>query len=573
MVSEPRRGLAEAWRRVGAAWQQPESRWLGAILVLAAALRIAWVLYASREPQGLHDPALYYGYGKVIADGFGYALPDGPTAYYPVGYPGTLGALYFLVGHTPIPDNLVLATGFFQAFLGLATVALVYYVGRRLFTTAVGLLAALWMALFPNLIFHTAAFLTETLFLFLLLSAVAVLLSARWEPGRPDWPRLLGFAALLGLSALVRPISLLLLGVLPVAWLIAGYGWRRALGYSGAVLVVTAAVIAPWTIRNAVRMEAFVIISTNLGDNLCIGHHPNATGEFALPEYCFPEEKYAGLSRPEFEVRRNSDNIRSAWEFVREFPVDELELLSRRAVLLWKHDHDGLRAVESYGADPFISPDLSLVILPDKVPDNQFYFILQGVERLTDLTEADLAEQVLAAREDGVEELVVLEELDTETAYLIRQEVLFGVRVKDNSSLRAVLEGIADGYFFVTISLGGLGLAGFVLAASPSGALRPAGRSAASARRVFVLLTLLAMAGVPLIFFGDARFHVPALPFLSIAAAWFVVTAFGAIPGLRRSRLVEVADAELAPSEQDALEDAETNEEREQGAAPLTDER
>lgn len=487
---------AQAMHRLRAAWQQPEARWLAAVLLLAAVLRIVWVIYAEREPQGLHDPTLYYAYGQGIANGFGYALPDGATAYYPVGYPATLAALYYVIGQTPVPDNLTLATGLFQAALGVATVALVYYVARRLFTPAVGLLAALWLALFPNLIFHTATFLTETVFLFLLLSAVAVLLSARWDPGRPDWPRLLGFAVLLGLSALVRPISLLLLGVLPVAWLIAGYGWRRAGGYTAVMAVTAAAVIAPWTVRNIVRMDAPVIISTNLGDDLCMGHYEGAPGHFTLPERCFAEEDYVGLDRPAFEVERNNDNMRKAISFAVHNPRAELKLLLRKAYHLWRHDHDGLWAVESYGADRFI---------------------------------------------DG--------------------------------GLRGVLMRTADGYFFVTISLGGLGLAGFVLAASPSGALRPAGRGVASARRAFVLLTLLAMAGVPLIFFGDARFHVPALPFVSIAAAWLVVTAVGAMPGQRRSGLVEVADAELAASEQDALEDAETDEERDQGAAPLTDER
>ncbi len=563
-----------AWRRqVTGAWQVPELRWLCAILVLAAALRIAWVLYAAREPKGVHDPAFYYGYGQSIASGIGYTLPDGPTAYYPIGYPATLGALYFLVGHTPIPDNLVLATGFFQVFLSVATVALVYYVGRRLFTPTVGLLAALWMALFPNLIFHTATFLTETLFIFLVLAALAVLFSFCWREERPGWARLLVFGLLLGFSALVRPISLLFLPLLPIAWLIAGFGWQRALGYSGAVLVITAAVIAPWTIRNAVRMDAFVIISTNMGDNLCIGHHPNATGEFSLPQYCFPDGKYEGLDRPQFEVSRNNDNIRNAYKFILEFPVDELELLSRKAVLLWKHDHDGLDAVSSYGADPFIGTDFSLIILPDKVPDFQFYFVLQRVELHTGLKEADLAEQVLEARERGVEELVVLEELDAEAAYLIRQDVLFGVRVKNNSSLKAALEGIADVFFFVTISLGGLGLAGFVLTRRPAGAKGIAALSPRNAQRIFFMFALLALAGIPLVFFGDARFHVPVLPFLAVSAAWAVVAASDLVTGGRRSGFVEVADAELSPPEQDALEDAQADEEGDQGAAALADER
>ncbi|MCH8025452.1 MAG: glycosyltransferase family 39 protein [Chloroflexi bacterium] len=559
MRDEPHR-VGALRRQVERAWQRAELRWLGAILVLAAALRIAWVLYAARVPLGVHDPEFYYGYGQSIANGLGYTLPDGPTAYYPIGYPATLGALYFLVGHTPIPDNLPLATGFFQVFLSVATVALVYYLGRRLFTPAVGLLAALWMALFPNLIFHTATYLTETLFIFLVLAALAVLFSFRWRDERPGWARLLVFGVLMGFSALVRPVSLLFLPLLPIVWLIAGFGWQRALGYSGAVLVITAAVITPWTIRNIVRMDALVIISANLGDNLCMGNYTDARGHFALPERCFSEEEYAGLVRPEFEVKRNNDNTRKAVSFILKNPRFELKLLSRKAYYIWNHDHDGLASVESYGDDPFIGANLSLVILPDKVPDDQFFFILQGVERLTGLDYGELVDQVIDARANAVEELVVLENLDPETARLIQEEVLFGVRVRNNSSLRAALEGIADVFFFVTISLGGLGLVGFVLPLR-----RP--------RRIFFLLVLLALAGIPLVFFGDARFHVPVLPFLAVSAAWAVLAAGDVVTGGRRSGFVEVADGELSPPEQDALEDAQADEEGDQGAAALADER
>lgn len=462
------------WSRKLALTPRPawELRWLFLILVLAAALRIVWVLYAAREPQGIHDPIFYHGYGRSIAAGIGYQLPDGYTAYYPVGYPAALGAVFALVTHTPIPDNLELTTGFFQVVLGVATVALVYEAGRRIFSPGVGLVAGLWVALFPNLIFHSATFLTETLFNFLVMAAVVVLLWSSWNGRRPHWGQVVAFGALVGLSALVRPISLLFLPLLPVAWLVAGHGWRRSFGYTGIALAVTAAVILPWTVRNIVVMDAPVIISTNLGDNLCMGHYDGARGHFALPDACFSDEAYAGLSREAFEVERNDDNTSKAVRYAVRHPVEELKLLSRKAYYTWEHDHDGLWAVESYGDDAF-----------------------------------------LPAR------------------------------------LRSALERTADVFFFITISLGGLGLAGFVLAPR-------------DARRVYFLLALLAMAGVPLVFFGDARFHVPATPFLAVSAAWAVVAASDVLR--RRGGVVEVAVGERAPPQQDALEDTEADKQRDQ---------
>ena len=460
---------------------KPELRWLAAILVLAAALRIVWVLYAAREPQEFHDPLFYFFYGGQIAEGNGYRLPDGaPTAYYPIGYPAALGAVFALVRHTPIPDNLPLAAGFFQVFLGVATAGLAYEVGRRLFSPAVGLLTALWLAVFPNLIYHTATYLTETLFNLLVMAALLVLVSTSWRDRRFSLRRLVLFGVLLGLSALVRPISLLFLPLLLIVWLVAGFGWRWTFGYAGAVLAVTAAVITPWAIRNAVVMKAPIVISANLGDNLCMGHYAGAPGHFALPDVCFAEEPYAGLEHREFEVRRNSDNIGKAVRFALENPRYEVGLIAKKARWVWNKDHDGLWAVESYGDDPFIDP-----------------------------------------------------------------------------GLRTVLGRVADVFFFVTIGLGGLGLVAFV-------------RPPWEPRRLFFLLALLALANVPLAFFGDTRFHVPALPLLTLSAAWLVVSV-RAVPRLlspassgrassgqggRPSAPVEVAEGETSVAEQDALQDA-----------------
>ncbi len=463
------------WRvRVRAMWSTPEARWLTAIALLALALRLVWVLYAARTPKELHDPLFYLIYGNQIAHGNGYRLLDGePTAYFPIGYPAALGAVFALVLHTPIPDNLVRAAAFFQVFLGVATVLLAYYVARRLFGAAVGLLAALWIAVFPNLIYHTAALLSETLFNFLVMAGLAVLVWSDWPRGRLARWQLLGFGVVLGLSALVRPISLLFLPLLPAVWLWAGAGWRRTGAQTGVVLVATVTVIMPWSIRNFIVMDAPVFISTNLGDDLCMGHYPGGQGAFALPDYCFAG--YDNLKRPEYEVRRNDDNIRKAIKFALHHPRTELKLLSRKAYWLWNHDHDGISAVESYGDGPFLTPHL-----------------------------------------------------------------------------RTALERVADIYFFTTISLGGLGLAGFVLAPRDP-------------RRVFMLLALLALAGVPLIFFGDARFHVPAMPLLSIAAAWALVAAVRAVPrlsarfaqsGRSSGSGVEVAEGERPVADQDALQDA-----------------
>jgi 4-amino-4-deoxy-L-arabinose transferase-like glycosyltransferase len=350
-----RRVLRDAYGRVGPApaCSHRERRWLLVIVLIAIALRVAWVLYAAREPRGFHDPTLYEVFAARIADGHGYTAANGEaTTYYPVGYIGALGAVVRLVGLTPIPDNVPMTAAVFNLVLGVGTVVLTFEVGRRLFDNRTGLIAAAVVALWPNLIFHTAVILTETLFIFLVMAAVLVLVALPAATERIGWRRLAVFGVILALSALVRPISLMLLPVLFVVLVVAGTGWRLTIAYVGIATLAVVLALTPWTIRNVRETDSFVVISTNLGDNLCMSRRTGATGAFQSGRACIVRPR--GLKRPEYEVEVNNTNIRRAVRFVKSHPLSEAKLVFLRGYHTVENDHDGLLASESYGANPFI---------------------------------------------------------------------------------------------------------------------------------------------------------------------------------------------------------------------------
>lgn len=403
---------------------------LAGILGVGLLLRVLWVLYAARLPgRGLHDPSFYYLYGEQLARGNGYRLLDhSPTAYYPPGYPLSLAPFMWVATHTPLHhfrNVIVGVVAVLNITWSLASVTLAFVIARRLAGRAsAGFVSAGVLALWPNLIFHTAVALTETLFILLLLTVVWLAVNAPWRDTRWEPWRLVAVGLLLGAATLVRPVTIPIVPALLVVFLCARMGWRRALGGVALVAVAAVAVITPWLVRNAVVMHQ-VTLSTNTGDNLCMSRRVGGTGAFEFPnERCFPP-RFNHIRRPEAETQRDAYGRHVAFEFVKQHPGEEVRLVARRLVRTFNDDADGLAAVESYGDDRFMAK-----------------------------TTRDL---------------------------LRRSATTYGV-----------IAGLA-------------GIGGLAILASR--------RAPAS---VFVVLTGGGMIIPPLVFFGDPRFHVPAVPIVAI---------------------------------------------------------
>lgn len=158
----------------------------------------------------------------------------------------------------------------------------------------------------------------------------------------------------MGLAVMVRPISLAVIPAVALAWWMAG-DRRRATRGVVALTVGVALCIIPWTVRNYIRMDSFVLLSTNTGDNLCIGHAPNATGAFGANEWCATEHRF--LDGPPAEIGADREKTRRAIDAIVDDPGREPWLVWRRLWFMWIRDgdHDGLIAVQSYRLDPFLA--------------------------------------------------------------------------------------------------------------------------------------------------------------------------------------------------------------------------
>lgn len=332
---------------------------VAAATALGLVLRVVWVVVAERDPEGLFDPARYRGYARAIGEGQGMVEPltGQPTAYFPPGYPWFLGIIDWVVTHSPLPDDVPFAAGLVQAALGAGSVVLVAVLGRRLLSPWAGAAAAALVAVMPSLVLHTGTLLSETLAIAVLLAFLVALVP---PPSAGPWPtgmtarRLVGAGVLLGAVVLVRPVSVGVLGAVALGWLASGRGWRRT-GRDLAVLVGVAALcVAPWTVRNLIRMDAPVVLSTNTGDNLCIGHGPGANGGFRLALECSTGTGVQDGPGP--EIRSDREKIGRGLRAWRRGWRDEPHLTFRRLAITVERDDDALRAVQSYDLDPWLDP-------------------------------------------------------------------------------------------------------------------------------------------------------------------------------------------------------------------------
>ena len=353
--AEPPLGWIVGREHPGVVTDRRYRRLLAVVIVVALGLRVAWVLWVSREPQDIFlDPTRYLGYAREIAAGRGMTEPitGQATAYYPPGYPWFLGIITWV--SKPFTDEPWLVAGLVQAVLGAASVGLAASVTKRLAGPTAALVAAVLYACYPNLVFHTGALLGETLYNFLFLGFLALLLSRPWDASF-GMGRIVGAGVLLGLAVMVRPISLAVIPVVVLAWLWSRKDYRVTFRWTLALLAGLVLCILPWTVRNQVRLHAFVPISTNTGDNLCMGHADGATGAFQPVEACQTDFEFTdGIPA---ELGSDEEKRRIAIEGMVDNIDREPWLLWRRTYFMWVRDgdHDALFAVQSYRRDRWMA--------------------------------------------------------------------------------------------------------------------------------------------------------------------------------------------------------------------------
>ncbi|MCU1497818.1 MAG: hypothetical protein JWM47_1771 [Acidimicrobiales bacterium] len=274
LVSRPLRRVAD----------HPVSRFtagLWAIVTVSFAGRL-WALgTATARNPGNGVPWFYHSQANMLADGVGFGEPiqwltEGrfvPSAIHP-----PLFTLWLT------PASLLGARGFLThktlgAIAGLGVVVVAGLLARRFAGDRAGLIAAALVAVYPDLWIIDGTLWPEGLYTATV--GLTLLAAYRWRD-RPSLARAALIGVGVGAAVLTRGEALLLLPILclPLAW----SGRREAHRWllHGAVMAAVAlGLLAPWALRNLVRFDHPVPVSTNSEEVLYYANCPDTyEGQF-----------------------------------------------------------------------------------------------------------------------------------------------------------------------------------------------------------------------------------------------------------------------------------------------------
>ena len=341
------------------------------ILTLALVLRLAVVsmvlfcyprkwLFSKAPDLGFLASSLSSGHG--LSSPFGGST--GPTAFLAPGYPAILGLVFRLFGSYSFGSAAAIMG--LQTVFAVLTVAMIMHVARRIFGAPTANLAGVFWAVSPPLIWLPAVLWETSLSTLFLIGMVALAIQAENNLGKGLW---VVMGAYCGLAMLVNPSLMPALFVilgwtihqtrpgfpLRCSWSVRACGfhqgqphevhyltklhrksgrfvWRYGPWICGLTLL---AVFAPWPIRNARVLHAFIPLRSNFGYEVWQGNHPGGTGIFdARLEPLQNKHEYADYAaKGEVAYMDNKSTLAKA--YIRAQPLKFIRLSAERVVRFW----------------------------------------------------------------------------------------------------------------------------------------------------------------------------------------------------------------------------------------------
>jgi 4-amino-4-deoxy-L-arabinose transferase-like glycosyltransferase len=314
----------------------PEARWhafgILSVALLARSL-VLWFATVRFSHDWLYSRGIELGTlaqsllaGKGLSSPFGHST--GPTALLAPGYPAVIAVFFRIFGSFTFAAAIAVMT--MQILFSVLTVLVIMVVARQCFGVRAANLAGTFWALSLPILWMPTIFWETCLSTLILVGMIALALRSERSPSSLLWV-LMG--AYCGLAVLVNPALLLaLLAIL--GW--AAWKSRKTFRYSPLLgLLVLVLVFAPWPIRNARVLHAFIPLRSTVGFELWVGNRAGATG--FLDESQFPifnkGEYDSYVSKGEVVYMQDKANLAKA--YIRAHPLEFVRLSTVRFIRFW----------------------------------------------------------------------------------------------------------------------------------------------------------------------------------------------------------------------------------------------
>jgi 4-amino-4-deoxy-L-arabinose transferase-like glycosyltransferase len=301
------------------------------VVGLAVAVRLAWVL---AHPNAQYSDSVWYdGAAARLVEHGQYGL-DGPSAWFPPGYPFFLAAIYAVTGHVQLAGKIG------NALLGGGIAAFTYLLARSFTTRSTALVSGLLVAVWPDLVFQASILSSDLL-------AACGFVAVLWLGTRPAatprafWLRAVGLGLLVGWMVLVRPVSVILLGSLGLWWWLRSRSVGRALADLVPVVAISGVIVGAWTLRNATTFGQPIPISTNGGYNFWQSNQRYADGNDTYWWMVPMDDPEYQTMRYGDEFTKNREGYRYALAFLRDHPTHILTLAPTKIFWLYHTDTSG----------------------------------------------------------------------------------------------------------------------------------------------------------------------------------------------------------------------------------------
>jgi 4-amino-4-deoxy-L-arabinose transferase-like glycosyltransferase len=311
---------------------KPHRRGLLVIVIGGALLRLAMALYLGNhvEPTpAAYDQVHYHDVALNLLAGRGFVFtrppwpfirPGVPTAYVSFLYQLFLAGVYAIFGPHPMAVRIV------EALICSLMPWQVYGLMRRILAqpppwgrraSDVALVAAGITAAYAYFVYFSATIMTEGLYLVMVVWALTATLILAENPSGWRWA-VWGLAV--GMNTVMRQVFMPMAGLLflYVLWRVGRRVRARDVMLAGAVVVV---LILPWTVRNYLVFDRFLLLNSQSGQVFWNANHPSLGVHFEDAAMFAVPSDLRGANEADLSsalMRRGLEAVAAdPWRFVR----------------------------------------------------------------------------------------------------------------------------------------------------------------------------------------------------------------------------------------------------------------